>query len=211
MHARRDEIFILAGWGIALVLSAVHPKDNLTLFMEVLPVLIAGPLLYVTRISFPLSRLLLWAAFVHGLILVMGGHYTYAEVLLGFYLQDVFDFARNPYDRIGHFVQGLVPALLTREILLRKSPLKAGKLLFVLAVSVPLAFSAFYEMLEWWSALAMGQDSEAFLGTQGDPFDTQADMFMALIGAVVGQLVFARWQDHQLAGMGLTKGQTGKA
>mgnify|MGYP002632374668 CR=1 FL=1 len=205
MYARRDEIFIFAAWGMALALSSVHPKDNLTLFMEVLPVLIAGPLLYATRRSFPLSRLLLWAAFVHGLILIMGGHYTYAEVPFGFYLQDVFGFARNPYDRIGHLAQGLVPALLTREILLRKSPLRSGKLLFLLAVSVPLAFSAFYEMIEWWAALAMGQDSDAFLGTQGDPFDTQADMFMALIGAVVGQLLLARWQDRQLAGMGLTE------
>jgi len=204
MDSRRDEIIILFGWAVALVLSAVGPKDNLTLFMEVLPVLIAGPLLFFTRVSFPLSRVLLWAAFVHGLILIMGGHYTYAEVPFGFYLQDVFDFARNPYDRIGHLAQGLIPALLTREILLRKSPLRPGKLLFFLSLCVPLAFSAFYEMIEWWAALAMGQDSEAFLGTQGDPFDTQADMFMALIGATLGQLVFAGWQDRQLARMGAT-------
>ncbi|MEX0694901.1 MAG: DUF2238 domain-containing protein [Rhodospirillales bacterium] len=199
MQARRDELFIIIGWGAALVLSAFGPKDYMTWFMEVLPVMIAVPLLWFSREGFPLSRIVLWSAFMHGLILIMGGHYTYAEVPLGFYLQDVFDFARNPYDRIGHLAQGFVPALLTREILLRNTPLRPGRMLFTLAVCVPLAFSAFYEMIEWWAAVMMDQDAEAFLGTQGDPFDTQSDMFMALVGAIMAQLLCARLQDRQLA------------
>lgn len=202
MRARADETVIMALWAAALVLSAINPKDPLTWFMEVLPVLIAAPLIWAARTRFPLSRLLLWCAFAHGLILIMGGHYTYAHVPAGFWLQDVFGFARNPYDRIGHLAQGFVPALLTREILLRKTPLRPGKMLFVLACSVPLAFSAFYEMIEWWAAVIMDQDAEAFLGTQGDPWDTQSDMFMALIGAVAAQLLLQRWQDRQLARAG---------
>ena len=199
MQGRRDEIIIITGWAAVLVLSAIGPKDYATWFMEVLPVMIAVPLVWLSRKGFPLSRILLWCAFAHGLILIMGGHYTYAHVPVGFWLQDVFDFARNPYDRIGHLAQGFVPALLTREILLRKTPLKSGKMLFTLVVCVPLAFSAFYEMIEWWAAVLMDQDAEAFLGTQGDPFDTQWDMFMALAGAVMAQVFCARLQDRQLA------------
>jgi len=203
MRARADETVIMALWAAALVLSAINPKDPLIWFMEVLPVLIAAPLIWVTRARFPLSRVLLWCAFAHGLILIMGGHYTYAHVPAGFYLQDMFGFARNPYDRIGHLAQGFVPALLTREILLRATPLKRGRMVFFLALCVPLAFSAFYELIEWWAALAMGADSEAFLGTQGDPWDTQSDMFMALIGAVLAQLSLARVQDRQLRTQGV--------
>ncbi len=202
MQVRHDETVIMLLWAAALALSAVHPKDTLTWFMEVLPVLIAAPLIWQTRSRFPLSRILLWCAFGHGLILIMGGHYTYAHVPLGFWLQDVFDFARNPYDRIGHLAQGFVPALLAREILLRKTPLVPGKMLFVLCIALPLAFSAFYELIEWWSAIVMDQDAEAFLGTQGDIWDTQWDMFMALIGAVVALLVLAGLQDRQLAKAG---------
>ena len=129
---------------------------------------------------------------------MVGGHYTYAEVPLGFYLQDIMSFERNPYDRIGHLAQGFVPALLTREILLRKTPLRAGRMMFVLACCVPLAFSAFYEMIEWWAAVIMDQDAEAFLGTQGDVWDTQWDMFMALTGAAAAQVFLARLQDRQI-------------
>ena len=136
--------------------------------------------------------------FIHGPVLVMGGHYTYAEVPVGFYFQDVFDFERNPYDRIGHFWQGFVPALLTREILLRKTPLVPGKMFFLMCISIPLAFSAFYELIEWWAAIALDQNAEAFLGTQGDLWDTQSDMFMALIGAITAYVILSKLQGRQL-------------
>jgi len=198
MRARTDETVIIALWAAALALSAIAPRDVATWFLEVLPVLIAAPLIWFTRKSFPLSRILLWCACGHGLILIMGGHYTYAEVPVGFWLQDAFSFARNPYDRIGHLAQGFVPALLTREILIRNTDLKRGRMMFVLACCVPLAFSAFYEMIEWWAAVIMDQDAEAFLGTQGDPWDTQWDMFLALTGAVAAQVLLARLQDRQI-------------
>jgi putative membrane protein len=204
MQTRHDETVVMVLWAAALALSAVAPRDLATWFLEVAPVLIAAPLIWATRRRFPLSRILLWCACGHGLILIMGGHYTYAHVPLGFWLQDVFGFARNPYDRIGHLAQGFVPALLTREILLRKTALLPGKMLFVLACSVPLAFSAFYEMIEWWAAAIMDQDAEAFLGTQGDVWDTQWDMFMALVGAAAAQVLLARVQDRQLDRIGGT-------
>jgi len=160
--------------------------------------MVAAPLLVLTKADFPMSKVLLWIVFIHGPVLIMGGHYTYAEVPLGFYLQDIFDFERNPYDRIGHFWQGFVPALLTREILLRKTLLVPGKMLFLICISVPLAFSAFYELIEWWVAIALDQNAEAFLGTQGDPWDTQSDMFMALIGAITAYVLLSKLQDRQL-------------
>jgi len=202
MQTRHDESVVMVLWAAALALSAVAPRDLATWFLEVAPVLIAAPLIWATRRRFPLSRILLWCACGHGLILIMGGHYTYAHVPLGFWLQDVFGFARNPYDRIGHLAQGFVPALLTREILLRKTALVPGRMLFVLACSVPLAFSAFYEMIEWWAAAIMDQDAEAFLGTQGDVWDTQWDMFMALVGAAAAQVLLARVQDRQIDRIG---------
>jgi len=198
MATSREVWLVVVIWLLALALSAFDPTDRLTWFLEVLPVMIAAPLLIMTRSEFPLSRILLWMIFIHGPILIMGGHYTYAEVPFGFYLQDMFDFARNPYDRIGHFWQGFVPALLTREILLRKTPLVPGKMLFLICISIPLAFSAFYELIEWWAAIALDQNAEAFLGTQGDPWDTQSDMFMALIGATVAYVMLAGLQDRQL-------------
>lgn len=203
MIARHDETVILGIWSAALALSAIAPNDTVTWFLEVAPVLIAAPLIWATRRRFPLSRILLWCACVHGLILILGGHYTYAEVPLGFWLQDVFDFSRNPYDRIGHLAQGFVPALLTREVLIRRTPLLPGRMLFFMACCVPLAFSAFYELIEWWAAVIMDQGAEAFLGTQGDVWDTQWDMFMALTGAVAAQLLFARLQDRQLTKAGV--------
>lgn len=198
MSGKRELWIVIGLWAVTLAISLNAPKDHLTWFMEVLPVLIAIPVLAATQNRFPLSRILMWAAFAHGLILILGGHYTYAEVPLGHWLQDLFGFERNHYDRIGHFAQGFVPALLTREILLRMTPLKAGKMLFVLAAAVPLAFSAFYEIIEWWTAIALDQGAVAFLGTQGDPWDTQWDMFMALFGAFVALLGFSGLQDRQL-------------
>ncbi|MBO6521391.1 MAG: DUF2238 domain-containing protein [Rhodospirillales bacterium] len=198
MRLRRDEVVILVLWAAALAVSAIGPKDTLTWLLEVSPVMVAAPLIWFTRASFPLTRVLLWCAFGHGLILIMGGHYTYAEVPMGFWLQDTFGFERNHYDRIGHLAQGFVPALLTREILIRKTPLETGRMMFFLCCCVPLAFSAFYELVEWWAALALGQGADEFLGTQGDPWDTQADMFMALIGAATAQVLLARAQDRQI-------------
>jgi putative membrane protein len=147
---------------------------------------------------FPLTPLLYTLLAVHALILMVGGHYTYARVPLGFWAQDLFGFARNHYDRLGHFAQGFIPAMLVREILVRTSPLRPGRWLFVLVTAVCLAFSACYEFIEWWTALAGGESAEAFLGTQGDVWDTQWDMFLALIGAITAQLVLSKVHDRAL-------------
>ena len=186
-------------WSAALVWSLGGPSDGITLFMEVLPVLIAMPLMVATRNSFPLTPLLYRLAFIHGLALILGGYYTYAEVPLGFWIRDWFDLARNNYDRIGHFFQGFVPAVLAREVLLRKTGLGAGKMLFFVVASICLAFSAFYELIEWWAAVILGQGAEEFLGTQGDVWDTQWDMCMALVGAVLALILLSRRHDRQLA------------
>jgi putative membrane protein len=173
--------------------------------MEVAPVLIAIPLLVITQERFPLTPLLYRLIFLHGLILMLGGRYTYAQVPMGYWLQDLLDLSRNPYDRIGHFAQGFVPAILAREILLRMTPLKPGRMLFFLVTAICLAFSAFYELIEWGSALAVGAEADAFLGTQGDPWDTQWDMATALIGALAAQLLLAHLHDRQLAALKTTR------
>ena len=189
---------LLVVWTAGLVVSGYRPFDGFTWVLEVAPVIIAMPLLFLTRRRFPLTPMLYGLVLVHGLILMVGGHYTYAEVPLGFWMQDVFDFSRNHYDRIGHFAQGFIPAILTREILLRKTALVPGKMLFFLVVCVCLAFSAFYEFIEWGAAVALGQDAEAFLGTQGDIWDSHWDMLMATLGAISGQVFLSRWHDRQL-------------
>ena len=182
----------------ALFASGVNPYDRLTWVLETLPVMIALPLLLLTHPRFPLSPLVVRLLFVHGLILMLGGHYTYARVPAGFWVQDAFDLARNHYDRLGHLAQGFIPAMLAREILLKQTPLRPGGWLFFLTTSVILAFSACYEFIEWWAALAIGADADAFLATQGDVWDTQWDMFLALIGAMTAQLLLARMHDRQL-------------
>lgn len=182
----------------ALGASAWQPYDRLTWILETCPVMIGIALLLGTWRRFPLTPLLCWLLCLHALILIVGGHYTYARVPLGFWLQDLFDFSRNHYDRIGHLAQGFVPAILAREILLRRSPLLPGRWLFVLVTSVCLAFSAFYEMLEWWTALLSAEAADAFLATQGDVWDTQWDMFMALLGAMAAQRLLGRCHDRQL-------------
>ena len=193
------EPFILAGlWLLVLAVSGYGPVDRMTWFMEVAPVLAGLALLAWTRAWFPLTPLLYRLIFLHGLILMLGGHYTYAQVPMGFWLQDALDLARNPYDRIGHFAQGFIPAILAREILLRNTALVPGKMVFFLVVSVCLAFSAFYELIEWWAAVILGEDAQAFLGTQGDVWDSQWDMFFALVGAVTAQILLARVHDRQL-------------
>lgn len=182
----------------ALVASGIEPADRLTWFLEVVPVIIAAPLLMATARTFPLTPLLYCVIALHALILILGGHYTYAQVPLGFWMQDWFDFSRNHYDRIGHFMQGFGPALIARELLIRTSPLAPGKWLFTLVLLSVLGVSACYEFTEWWAAIAGGDAAGAFLGTQGDVWDTQWDMFMAGIGATVAQFTVDRVHDRQL-------------
>jgi putative membrane protein len=185
-----------------LAVSAWSPFDRPTWLLEVLPVFIALPLLALTRRRFPLTRLVYALIALHALILILGGTHTYARVPLGFWLQDLFAFQRNPYDRIGHFAQGFVPALVAREILLRLAVVRGRGWLFFLVSCVALAISACYEFVEWGAALAFGQGAEEFLATQGDPWDTQADMALALLGAVLAQGLLGAWHDRQLAGLG---------
>jgi len=182
-----------------LVISGLQPYDRLTWLLEVAPVLIATPVLVLTFRRYQLTPLVYRLIFLHALILIVGGHYTYARVPLGFWLQDFFGFARNHYDRLGHFAQGFVPAIVSREILLRRFPVLRGGWLFFLVVCICLAISASYEFIEWWSALLGGESADAFLGTQGDVWDTQWDMFMALVGALTAQLTLSRYHDRQLA------------
>ena len=183
---------------VVLAWSAVRPHDYFTWFMEVAPILIGVPILVATYRRFPLTPLLYRLIFVHAVILMVGGHYTYAEVPLGFWMQRAFGLARNHYDRIGHFAQGFVPAILAREILLRRGVVARRGWLFFLATCVCLAFSAFYELVEWWTAELTGSAATAFLGTQGDPWDTQWDMFLALLGALLSPLLLGRVHDRQL-------------
>ena len=183
---------------LALVLSGIAPYDRATWWMEIFPILIAAPILIVTYRRFPLTPLVYTLLAVHAIILMVGGHYTYARVPLGFWMQDLLGLARNDYDRLGHFAQGFIPALLVREILLRTSPLRPGRWLFVLVTAVCLAFSACYEFIEWWTALLGGASATDFLGTQGDVWDTQADMFSALVGAIAAQLVLSGVHDRAL-------------
>ena len=181
-----------------LALSGAHPYDRLTWLLEVLPIIVVLPLLWFTRTRYPLTALLYAAIFLHAVVLMTGGAYTYARVPLGFYLADLFDLSRNPYDKIGHFFQGLVPALAVREILLRGAYVRGRRMLAFIVVCVVLAISATYELIEWGAALALGQGADEFLGTQGDVWDTQSDMFCAFLGAITALLVFARLHDRQL-------------
>jgi putative membrane protein len=191
-------VFLLIATIIALVASGWRPYDRLTWLMEVAPVLIALPLLISTRERYPLTTLLYVLIFVHGLVLIVGGAYTYARVPLGHWVQEAFDLSRNPYDKLGHFMQGFVPAIIAREILLRGNHVHGRRMTAFLCVCVALAISAFYELVEWWSALALGQGADEFLGTQGDPWDTQSDMLMALVGAVLALLTLSGTHDRQL-------------
>ncbi len=195
---RRALVVVTLVWVLALVASGIDPYDRLTWLMEVAPVLIALPVMLATGRNFPLTGLAYLLIGIHGLILILGGAYTYARVPVGFWVQDWFDFARNPYDRLGHFAQGFIPAVVVRELLLRVFQLARGRFLFFVTVCICLAFSALYELIEWWAALVMGQGAQAFLGTQGDEWDTQWDMFLALTGAVASLLLLARVHDRQL-------------
>jgi len=185
----------------ALVASGIRPADRMTWILEVLPVLVGLPILLATARRFPLTPMSYWLLAAHALILILGGHYTYSKVPLGFWLQDLFELSRNHYDRIGHIAQGFVPAMVAREILLRLSPLTPGGWLNFIVICVCLAISAFYEMIEWWVAVGAGVAAEAFLATQGDIWDTQWDMFLALCGAVLAVFTLSRLQDRQLAAL----------
>lgn len=196
--ARLERGLLLAIAVLALVISGIAPKDRLTWFMEVVWVILAVPLIAWRWRTFPLTRLLCWLLVAHALVLIHGGAYTYAETPLGFWLRDVFGFERNPWDRLGHIMQGFVPAILARELLLRCTPLRRGGWLFYLVVAACLSFSAFFELLEWWAALVYGADADAFLATQGDVWDTQWDMFLCLCGAITSLLLFSRLHDAQL-------------
>jgi putative membrane protein len=192
-------LFLLAAVLAALAWSGIAPHDRATWWAEVMPVLIAAPLLAATWRRFPFTPLAYGLIAFFALILILGGAYTYARVPLGDWLRDALDLARNPYDRIGHFFQGVTPAIVARELLLRTSPLRPGKWLFFLVLCVALAISASYELVEWASAVFWGDGSVEFLGTQGDPWDAQWDMFTALIGAALAQLLLARLHDRQIA------------
>jgi len=184
-----------------LVYSGLNPYDDLTWLMEVLPVLIALPILLFTYRSYPLTSLLYVVIFIHAVVLIFGGMYTYARVPLGFEIAQWFDLDRNPYDKIGHFMQGFAPALIAREILIRGRYVNGSKMLIFIVISIVLAISASYELMEWGAALWMGQGADEFLGTQGYVWDTQSDMFFALIGSVGALIFFGKYHDNRIKKM----------
>jgi putative membrane protein len=194
-----------------LALSGARPYDRTTWLLEVLPVIVVLPLLWATRRRYPLTTLLYACIFVHACVLMAGGAYTYARVPLGFHIADWLHLTRNPYDKIGHFVQGFVPALAAREILIRGRWVRGRKMLAFVVVCIVLAISASYELIEWAAALALGQGADEFLGTQGDPWDTQSDMFFALLGALVALVLLSRRHDRELAQMPATDRVSGVA
>ena len=201
--ARGERALLLAIVAAALLWSAIAPRDRMTWFMEVAWVIAALPLIALNWRRFPLTRLLCWLLAMHALVLIHGGAYTYAQTPLGFWLRDAgnalgLHVSRNPWDRVGHFMQGFVPAILARELLLRCTPLRRGGWLVYLVLAACLSFSALFELIEWWSALAFGADADAFLATQGDVWDTQWDMFLCLCGASASLLLWSRVHDRHL-------------
>jgi len=198
---KQENIVLLVIGTVGLLISAIRPYDWLTWWLEAIPAIAGAAILIAVHRRFRFTQLVYHLVLIHALILILGAHYSYARVPFGFWLQDLFDLSRNPYDRIGHFAQGFFPAIIVREVLLRSTPLRRGRWLFFLVVSVCLAFSAFYEFIEWWAALAGGESAEAFLGTQRDVWDTQSDMFMALLGAISAQLLLAGIHDRALRKM----------
>lgn len=182
-----------------LVISGISPYDRGTWLLEVLPVIIALPVLWFTYRAFPLTNLLYICIFLHAIVLIIGGTYTYARVPMGYQIAEFFNLSRNPYDKIGHFFQGLVPALAAREILIRGAYVNGRKMLNFIIVCIVLAISACYELIEWATAILLGEGADEFLGTQGYAWDTQSDMFVALIGAAVALLFLARVHDRQMS------------
>jgi putative membrane protein len=192
---------LLLVFGSVFTWSAIKPHDYYTWFLEVFSAIITLPILFFSYKKFPLTPLLYVLILLHAIILMIGGHYTYAEVPLFNWLRDTFELSRNYYDRVGHFAQGFVPAMIAREILLRKSVVKNGAWLFFIVCSICLGISACYEFIEWWVAVGSGTAAEAFLGTQGDVWDTQWDMFLALVGAIAAQVLLAKLHNKQLANL----------
>ena len=188
-------------WSIGLLASGWAPADRATWWMEIAPVLIAFPILVALRRSFAFTTLALVLIALHGLVLMLGGAYTYARVPIGFAVQDWLHLARNPYDRFGHLMQGFVPAIVLREILVRTGSIASRRLLTVTVLAYCLSVSALYELIEFGAAVALGQGADAFLGTQGDPWDTQWDMLMCLVGAILALLLLSRVHDRQIAGL----------
>lgn len=195
---RNQPLALLASYLLVLAWSAIHPRDYFIWFLETVPAIAGAVILTWIYPRFRFTSLVYVLIWLHAIVLTVGGHYTYAEMPLFNWLRDEFDLARNYYDRVGHVFQGFVPAMIAREILIRKSPLRPGGWLFFVVTCIALAISAFYEFIEWWVALASGDSATAFLATQGDVWDTQWDMFLALAGALTAQLTCSRWQDRQL-------------
>lgn len=200
---QRQNSLIVSGLLLVLILlfSGFRPYDRATWLLEVIPVLIALPILVMTYRRFPLTTLLYVLIFIHALVLILGGSYTYARVPLGFWIQEMFSLSRNPYDKIGHFAQGFVPFIVAREILIRGAYLSSRRMTAFLSICVVMMVSSFYELVEWWTALLLGGGAYEFLGTQGDIWDTQADMFYALIGAATAMLALSRLHDRQMAAL----------
>lgn len=200
MRSRTIHIFLFLTAAAALVVSGIHPAGRFNWLMETLPAMVGGVILLITYQRFRFTTVTNVLAWVLALILMTGGHYTYAQVPIGDWARSAFGFSRNHFDRLGHFFQGVIPAMFARELLLRTSPLRAGKWLLVICVSMALAISAGYELFEWQYAVYFGgQQAEDFLGNQGDIWDAQQDMFMALLGAIASMLLLGRVQDHQLS------------
>jgi putative membrane protein len=193
---------IRAAWvfifGSVLIWSGIAPKDYFTWFLEVAPALLGFLAVAVTYRKFPLTPLVYALILIHCIILMVGGHYTYAEVPLFDWIRDYFALERNNYDKVGHFVQGFIPALIARELFIRKSIVNSGAWRNFFIVCFCLALSAFYELIEWWVAIASGESAEAFLGTQGYVWDTQSDMALALLGAILALAFLSKVHDHQL-------------
>jgi putative membrane protein len=198
MRRAKVNLFQLLIFLGVLMWSGIKPYDTFTWMLEVAPAVIGAVVLVATYKKFPLTPLTYWLVLIHAIILIIGGHYTYARVPFFNWLKDIFELERNNYDKLGHFVQGFTPAMIAREILLRKSVVSKGKWLFFIVISICMAISAFYELLEWWVALATGTGSNEFLGTQGYIWDTQSDMFYCLIGAFLSLIFFRKLHDREL-------------
>ncbi len=194
----RERALLVTVTLVALALSLFIARDRLTWLLETIWVMVGMALIAWRWQRFPLTRLLCWLLTLHALVLIHGGAYTYAQTPAGFWLQDLLGTVRNPWDRVGHLMQGFVPAILARELLLRLTPLRRGGWLVYLVLAACLSFSAFFELIEWWSALVYGADADAFLATQGDQWDTQWDMFLCLCGAIASLVLLSRWHDRQL-------------
>lgn len=197
----RLHIFLLAGLTIVFVWSAYKPHDYFTWFLEVLPALLAVGILAFFYNRFRFTNLVYVIIFFHCIVLMIGGKYTYAEVPFGYYVSEIFGWGRNNYDKVGHFMQGVSPALVAREVFIRQNIVNGKWWTLFLAVAVPLAFSAFYELVEWWISIASGSSGDSFLGTQGYIWDTQTDMFMCFIGSIFALLLLSNRQDKQISNL----------